>query len=69
MTRPRPISPADWHPAITIVPFQLENGLTLLVLPDDSVPIVSLQVHYQVGSINELPGITGISHLFEHMTQ
>ena len=67
MTRTRQTSPADWHPAITIVPFQLENGLTLLVLPDDSVPVVSLQVHYQVGSINELPGITGISHLFEHL--
>ncbi|MGQ9688747.1 MAG: M16 family metallopeptidase [Desulfobaccales bacterium] len=59
--------PAGWNPAITIVPFQLDNGLTLLVLPDHSVPVVSLQVHYQVGSRYELPGITGISHLFEHL--
>ena len=38
-----------------------------MVLPDKSVPVVSLQVHYHVGSRNELPGITGISHLFEHL--
>ncbi len=34
---------------------------------DHSSPIISLQVWYKVGSINERPGITGISHLFEHM--
>jgi len=67
MTSNRHTLPTDWQPDITIVPFHLENGLTLLVLPEDSVPVVSLQVHYQVGSINELPGITGISHLFEHL--
>ena len=47
--------------------YTLDNGLTLLVLPDRSLPIVSLQIHYKVGSRHELPGITGISHLFEHL--
>jgi zinc protease len=47
--------------------FTLANGLTLFVLPDHRLPIVSLQIHYQVGSRHELPGITGISHLFEHL--
>ncbi len=59
--------PAAWNPAIDIVPFQLDNGLTILVLPDHALPVVSLQVHYRAGSRNELPGITGISHLFEHL--
>jgi predicted Zn-dependent peptidase len=53
-------------------PFQvresrLDNGLTLLLLEDHSSPLVSFQVHYGVGSRNERPGITGISHLFEHL--
>ncbi len=45
----------------------LKNGLTLLTLEDKSTPAVSFHVWYHVGSKNERPGITGISHLFEHM--
>ncbi len=46
---------------------RLENGLRLLMHQDHSSPIISFQVWYDVGSRNERPGITGISHLFEHM--
>ncbi|MCJ7664387.1 MAG: insulinase family protein [Desulfobacterales bacterium] len=46
---------------------QLANGLKILTLEDPSHPIVSYQVHFATGSRNERPGITGISHLFEHM--
>ena len=46
---------------------QLANGLTILTLEDPSHPIVTYQVHFATGSRNERPGITGISHLFEHM--
>ena len=35
--------------------------------PTDNVPTVSYYTFFQVGSRNERPGITGISHLFEHM--
>jgi zinc protease len=61
------LDPAAWQPEITLVPFRLDNGLDLFVLPDRRLPIVSLQIHYKVGSRHELPGITGISHLFEHL--
>jgi zinc protease len=43
------------------------NGLTLLTLEDHSTPSVSFQCWFHVGSKNERPGITGISHIFEHM--
>jgi len=46
---------------------QLENGLTLLTQEDHSVPAICYMVFFRVGSRNERPGITGISHLFEHM--
>jgi zinc protease len=59
--------PAAWQPEIRMEQFVLDNGLTVLVLPDRRLPLVSLQIHYQVGSRHELPGITGISHLFEHL--
>jgi predicted Zn-dependent peptidase len=37
------------------------------MLPDHDAPVVSFYTFFQVGSRNERPGITGISHLFEHM--
>lgn len=58
---------AAWQPEIEMVAFRLDNGLTVLALPDHHVPVVSFQLHYLVGSRHELPGITGISHLFEHL--
>jgi len=47
--------------------YVLDNGLTVLISEDHSAPVVSFQVWYHVGSKNERPGITGISHLSEHM--
>lgn len=67
MTLAPQLDPAAWQPEIEIVPFQWDNGLKLFVLPDPRVPAVSLQLHYHVGSRHELQGITGISHLFEHL--
>lgn len=45
----------------------LNNGLKILLLEDHSLPIVGYYAFYKVGSINEKPGITGISHFIEHM--
>ena len=45
----------------------LENGLVVLLHEDHSVPTVTFWQWYKVGSRNERPGITGISHYFEHM--
>jgi zinc protease len=47
--------------------FVLDNGLTVLISEDHSAPVVSLQIWFHVGSKNERPGITGISHQCEHM--
>lgn len=46
--------------------FVLDNGLTLLVHEDHSVPIVGVNLWYHVGSRNEQRGRTGFAHLFEH---
>ena len=45
----------------------LKNGMKILVQEDHSIPNVALYIFYRVGSRNERPGITGISHFFEHM--
>jgi len=47
--------------------FVLDNGLTVLISEDHSAPVMSFQLWFHVGSKNERPGITGISHICEHM--
>jgi zinc protease len=45
----------------------LPNGMKLVVWPDKDIPNVAMYTWYRVGSRNERPGLTGISHFFEHM--
>ena len=47
--------------------FKLANGLRLLVKEDHRAPVVVSQIWYKVGSSYEHGGITGISHVLEHM--
>jgi zinc protease len=47
--------------------FKLDNGLTVFVQEDHTVPVVAISVWYHVGSRDEVPGKTGFAHLFEHM--
>ena len=47
--------------------FTLENGLTVILHQDKSVPVVAVNVWYHVGSANERAGRTGFAHLFEHL--
>jgi len=45
----------------------LSNGMRVVLWPDHSIPNVALYTFFRVGSRNERPGITGLSHFFEHM--
>ena len=47
--------------------YQLDNGLKVLIKPDHRSPVVVQQLWYKVGSSYEHDGITGISHMLEHM--
>jgi predicted Zn-dependent peptidase len=50
-----------------VVTRDLPNGLRVRLLADRNAPTVSYYTFFQVGSRNERLGVTGISHLFEHM--
>ena len=50
-----------------VVEATLDNGLTVLVLEDRRAPVVANMVWYRVGSADEYSGVTGISHMLEHM--
>ncbi len=45
----------------------LDNGMRILMVPRKGDPNVAAGWLARVGSVNERPGITGVSHLFEHM--
>jgi zinc protease len=53
--------------AQTVYERTLDNGLKVLVKPDRRAPILISQVWYKVGSSYEYGGVTGVSHLLEHM--
>jgi len=50
-----------------ITEYKLENGLKVLLFPDNSVPNITVNVTYKVGSRHEAYGETGMAHLLEHL--
>ena len=60
---------AQQRPSLSVpfTQFTLPNGLTVMLHRDASVPVVTVNVWYHVGSANERPGRTGFAHLFEHV--
>jgi zinc protease len=52
---------------VSLLRTTLENGIKLLIQETQTAPVVSFWVWYRVGTRNEHPGITGISHWVEHM--
>ena len=57
-------------PGKTVIPYNkyvLDNGLTVIFHPDDSDPLVHVDVTYHVGSGREQLGKSGFAHFFEHM--
>jgi predicted Zn-dependent peptidase len=47
--------------------YQLDNGLKVVLAPEDSVPTVTVAVYYNIGFRLEPQGRTGFAHLFEHL--
>ena len=45
----------------------LDNGMRIIVKVDNRSPVVVSQIWYRIGSMDEQPGSTGISHVLEHM--
>ena len=54
-------------PPIAVETYTLKNGLRILIHEDHSIPTVASYIFYRIGSRNEGPGTTGLSHFFEHM--
>lgn len=50
-----------------VIEHRLANGLTVLMVERHQAPIVSVNITFGVGGINERTGTTGVAHLYEHM--
>jgi predicted Zn-dependent peptidase len=58
------------HAALTadqVKSFTLPNGMKFIVLESTAIPNANMYTFWKVGSRNEAPGTTGLSHFFEHM--
>ena len=60
-------SPAEPRPGSRIRAARLDNGLKVLVQEEHTAPLASVWCWYKVGSKDERPGRTGVSHWVEHM--
>jgi zinc protease len=60
-----PVAPSKIE--VPYTEFTLPNGLRVILHEDHSVPVVTVNVWYHVGSARERPGRTGFAHLFEHL--
>lgn len=56
-----------WGQELEVSKHELANGMKLLIHEDHDVPSVAMYFFFRIGSRNERPGTTGISHFFEHM--
>ena len=54
-------------PLDNLIRTTLDNGLQVILRPSRRAPVASFWLFYRVGSRNETPGYTGISHWVEHM--
>jgi predicted Zn-dependent peptidase len=50
-----------------VTEFTLKNGLKFIILERHEAPVVSFHTYVDAGSANEVKGITGLAHIFEHM--
>jgi len=67
MTRAIEPAPPQNRAAVPVEVLELDNGMKFLLVPRPELTTISAGWVAHVGSANERPGITGISHLFEHM--
>src|SRR5919112_2214465 len=65
--QPSPTAAARPGLDIPFTQFTLPNGLHVILHEDHTVPLVTVNVWYHVGSAREKPGRTGFAHLFEHL--
>ncbi len=61
------LGPPSLAQEVNVIEHELDNGLTLLLVPKPGDPNIAAGWVAKVGSVNERPGITGVAHLFEHM--
>jgi len=62
-----PLAAQELSLAKQVIDRALPNGLKVLIVQRPEIPTVRCILAYRVGSVNERPGITGISHMHEHM--
>src|SRR5512140_777379 len=56
---------ASFEKRITVK--KLANGLTIVLMERPEAPVFSFYTRVNAGSVQEVPGITGLAHMFEHM--
>ncbi len=59
--------PRDPRAAVPVEKFQLNNGLTVIVMPNDRIPVVTHLLIVKAGGADDPEGKTGLAHYLEHL--
>ena len=60
-------APVSWAQSFNVSDKILENGLRVVVIPNNRAPVVTHMIWYKVGAADEPPGQSGMAHYFEHL--
>jgi zinc protease len=63
----RYVRTVPFGPVLEVDQFVLKNGLEILLVVDQTAPVIAYQTWFRVGSRHETRGKTGLAHLFEHL--
>ncbi len=61
------LAPAAYAQDVKYEKYRLDNGMTVILHEDHSLPMASVNIWYRVGSKDEQKGRSGFAHLFEHL--
>lgn len=67
VSNPSEIQPYLQRVKDRIVKYELDNGMTFIILPDQEAPVISFVTYADVGGANEEEGKTGAAHFLEHL--
>ena len=62
-----PLAVAAQEPQLDVRAHTLANGMAVLIVPRRGAPTFAAHLRFNVGSVHETPGQTGLAHLLEHM--
>lgn len=64
---PKPAPKPSLRPRLDAETLKLPNGMTFILAPRQGAPVFTGYIGFKAGGVDNVPGETGMAHMFEHM--